>query len=72
MSDSHPLLDGMLQTLSECDGDIEEQSRRALLYIAFVLDDATHQDHAKEVPEMFLEIQRAIANHLFQASIAAR
>lgn len=69
----HPLLDGMIRTLSECDGDIEEQARRGLLFVAYVLDDATRNDAlTADVPEPLLEIQRAIAHHLFQASVSER
>ena len=71
MTDS-PLLDGLIKVLRENDGDVDEQGRNALLYLAFVLDNASRdQRQIETVPPVFIEAQRVIADYLFKASLVA-
>jgi hypothetical protein len=69
---SSPLLDGLIKVLSEHDGDVDEQARNALLYLAFVLDNASRDPkQTASVPTAFLEAQRIIADFLFKSSLVA-
>jgi hypothetical protein len=69
---SSPLLDGLIKVLSEHDGDVDEQARNALLYLAFVLDNASRDpQQTASVPTAFLEAQRIIADFLFKSSLVA-
>jgi hypothetical protein len=71
MTDS-PLLDGLIKVLREHDGDVDEQARSALLYLAFVLDNASRDpNQTATVPPAFIEAQRIIADFLFKASLVA-
>lgn len=67
-----PLLDGLIKVLREHDGDVDEQARNALLYLAFVLDNASRdQNQMATVPPAFIEAQRIIADFLFKASLVS-